>query len=69
MSAPQGLSKARREQKGDWVVRLRATVVKEVAVKNCTREQAEKDPWEHAEGDEVEVCQEDYEVLSVEPNT
>lgn len=51
-----------------WVVRFKATAIREVYCEGCTREQAENSTFEFAEGDEVEIECYDYEVTSVEPN-
>lgn len=50
-----------------FTVRCRCTVTKLVTCEDCTEEEARTDPFEHAV-DEVEADQEDYEVLSVEPD-
>ena len=54
-------------KKQSWVVKMRCTVTKEVVTSECTKAEAQDDPWEHAE-DEREIDQEDWEVLSVVPN-
>lgn len=46
------------------VLRVRCVVVKEVVCEGCTVEQARADPWEYAVGDETELYQEEWEVLS-----
>lgn len=48
-----------------WIVRLRCTVTKIVVCEDCTAEEAEKNPYDHALW-EREYEQIDYEVLSVE---
>ena len=53
--------------KNSFLVRMRCTVTKDVVVEDCTRQQAESDPWEHAV-DEIEIDQHDWEVLSVKEN-
>jgi hypothetical protein len=58
---------AKRKQKGSWVVRVKATVIKDVVVEGCTEDEARENPWEHAI-EETEVEQTDWEVRSVEPN-
>lgn len=55
------------EEKGDWVAQIRCTVMKSVVLCGCTREEAQKRPWDYAE-DEHEMHQEDWEVVSLEPN-
>lgn len=55
-------------KRGDWIVRMRCGVVKEVNCDNCTEEQARTDPWEYVVGDETEIEQYDWEVMSIEPN-
>lgn len=50
-----------------FVVRMRCIVTKDVIVENCTRKEAEKDPWDHAV-DEIEIDQDDWEVISVKEN-
>lgn len=52
---------------GSWVVRVRCVVTKELICENCTREQAESNPYDHA-ANETEIEQYDYEVQSVHPN-
>lgn len=47
-----------------WIVRLRCTVTKIVVCEDCTAEEAEKNPYDHALW-EREYEQIDYEVLSV----
>lgn len=49
-----------------WVVRVRATVTKDVYVEGCTENAAWEEPFEHA-SNETEVDQESFEVLSVQP--
>ncbi len=53
--------------KVNWVVRIRATVLKDVYCTGCTEAEAREQPYEHVE-DEEEVDQEDFEVLSVKPD-
>lgn len=50
-----------------WVVRVRATVTKDVFCENCTDAEARRDPYNHAENEE-EVEQYSYEVIGVKPN-
>lgn len=54
-------------KKRTWIIRMKCTVTKEVITDKCTREEAEQDPWDHAE-DEREIDQEDWEIKSLEPN-
>lgn len=53
--------------KKSWVVEIRCEIVKELICDDCTEDQAENDPWEHAI-DEREVYQEDWSVMSVREN-
>ena len=55
------------EEKRSWLVRVRCVVIKEVVCEDCTREQAESLPWDHAE-QETEIDQVDWEVERVTPN-
>ena len=59
-------SKAKKPEKGNWNVIMRCTVTKVVYVTDCTREDAIKNPWNHAE-DEQETEQIDWEVRKIEP--
>lgn len=52
------------DKKGSWIVQVVATVTKQVACKNCTREQARENPFDYAE-DETEIDQQDYRVIDV----
>lgn len=52
---------------GNWIVRVKATVLKDIFVVNATEEAARTEPFEHAESEE-EVEQQDYEVIDVQPN-
>ena len=54
-------------KKGSWVVRMRCVVDKEVICDDCTEDQANSDPFEHAVSEE-EIDQRDWEVLSVQEN-
>lgn len=54
--------------KGSWIVRMKCEVTKEVVCNDCTEEEARTDPYEHAVGDETEISQDGYDVISVEPN-
>ena len=62
------MAKAQKEKKSSWIVRLRCVVTKEVVCDDCTEDQANRNPWEFA-GDEREIEQVDWDVLSVEENT
>jgi len=55
-----------KSKKGNWTVKIRAEVDKEVTCENCTEEEARNDPWEHAV-DEIEIMQSSWEVKSVNP--
>lgn len=57
----------KKKETGSWIVTMRCTVTKEVVVDNCTREQAEEQPWDFAI-DENETGQIDWDVENVEPN-
>ena len=50
--------------KKGWIVNIRCEIVKEVYCTNCTKEEAENDPWQFAD-DERELYQDDWEVMSV----
>lgn len=54
-------------ERKSWIVRVKCSVTKDVVTSDCTKEEAEDDPFEHAIS-EVEVGQDGYEVMSVEPN-
>lgn len=54
-------------KKSNWIVRVKAVVIKDVYCENCTEEAAHTEPFKHAESEE-EVEQQDYEVVSVEEN-
>lgn len=55
------------EKKRSWIVRLRATVIKEVVTSECSREEAESNPYDHCK-EETECDGEGYEVIDVRPN-
>lgn len=63
MSEPNNLSP---EEKGNWVVIAECVVRKRIDLRNCTREQAKNDPWEHAH-DEQELEQIECTVTKVIP--
>lgn len=52
---------------GNWIVKMRCSVEKEVVLANCTEEEARTNPWDYAV-EERELGQNDWEVTSVEPN-
>lgn len=56
-----------KTKKGSWVVTMTCEVEKQVICNNCTKEQAENAPFEHAI-EEKELYQRDYSVTSVEEN-
>lgn len=64
------MSKPRKPKvvKGNWVVRVRCTVIKAIRCEDCTEDEAREDPFDHAV-DETEVSQEDWEIESVEPES
>lgn len=55
-----------KAKKGNWVVRAKCIVTKDVYVSDCTEEEAKNDPFNHAD-DQIEVDQLDWEVQSVLP--
>jgi len=52
----------------EWIVRLRCVVTKEIVCRCKTAEEARTNPWDYAEGPEIEVEQMDWEVLRVVEN-
>lgn len=58
----------KKPPKGSWIVRMRATVTKEVVCDGCTEEEATNNPWDYA-SDEREVECVDYDVTDVRPNS
>lgn len=54
-------------KKSSWIVKMECTVIKEVICDDCTREDAENNPWDYAI-DETEIEQTGYDVLSVKEN-
>jgi hypothetical protein len=54
-----------KKHKGNWLVRIKASVDKEIYCEDCTQEEAENDPFEYAV-DERELSQDDFEVIGVE---
>lgn len=53
--------------KKNWIVTMEVTVKKEVYLENCTKEQAESNPWDYSE-DELEIEMLDWEILKIEEN-
>lgn len=53
--------------KKSFVVMVECKIIKQLTCEDCTEEEAEENPFEHAT-DEMEVSQEDWEVLEVRPN-
>lgn len=53
---------------GDWIVKVKCTVVKQLVVSGCTKDEAYDDPYDYEIEDEMELEQIDFEVLDVEPN-
>lgn len=58
---------ARKNAKGSWVVEVKAVVRRFLIVNDCTREQAEKEPYEQEVVDERDEDTIDFEVVSVTP--
>lgn len=56
-----------KKHKGNWIVRVRATVTKDVYCEDCTEDEARSDPFNHAENEE-EVEQVDWSVVDVQSN-
>ena len=56
-----------KPKKGSWIVRITATVTKEIVCHNCTEEQARATPYEFCESED-EIDQSDYTVTSVKEN-
>ncbi len=59
--------KPSKPKKGCWVVTLKATVTRTLIVNDCTREEAENNPYEHEVVDERDHETIDYEVKGVVP--
>jgi hypothetical protein len=51
-----------------WVVRLKVERTVEVVCEGCTEQQARESPWDFVTGDELDIDQSDWDVVSVEPN-
>ena len=62
------MKKPVQEAPKSWIVKVECVVTKEIICDDCTRYQAETSPYSHAI-DERELGQNDWKVLSVEPNT
>lgn len=59
------MSKLKNPKTSSYYVTVKAVIRRVITVENCTREQAENEPYEHAT-DELETEQIDYEVESVQ---
>lgn len=57
----------KKGEKGEWIVRMKCEVTKEVVCENCTEQEAREEPWEHAISEE-ELTQIDWKVTQVERN-
>jgi hypothetical protein len=58
------MARAKKERKGTFIVTMYCEVTKEVVVEDCTRSEAENNPWEYAV-DESEIEQIDWKVTKV----
>lgn len=61
---------AKKKKKGEprnWIVKMRCVVIKEVYCSDCSEDEAHDDPFNFSK-DERELEQEDWQVISVEPN-
>lgn len=58
------MKKLKQEHAGNWSVRMRCVVIKDVHCSHCTKSQAEMTPWNYAD-DEIEIEQVDWEVVDV----
>lgn len=56
-----------KDKKRRWLVTMKCLVTKVVCCEDCTEEQARSEPFDHGV-DEQETSQEDWTILSVEPN-
>jgi hypothetical protein len=54
-------------KKGNWIVKIKATVTKDVFCVKCTKQQANEDPFAYAAGEE-QTGMSNFDVLSVESN-
>lgn len=59
--------KKKTEEPRSWTVRIVATVIKEVMCEDCTKEEAERNPFAHAM-DEMDIDMPDWEVRYVKEN-
>lgn len=57
----------KKKKKGNWTVKVRCVVVKEVYCEDCTEEEAETEPFLHSL-DELEIDMVDWEVDSIKEN-
>lgn len=62
-----GMMKKRKSEPTSWVVIAKCVITREIVCDDCTQQEAENDPFSFA-SDERELDQEDWEVMSVEPN-
>lgn len=58
----------KKSLKKSWNVRMKRTIIVELILGDCTREQAEKDPWEQDVLEEIEIEGIDWAVISVKEN-
>ncbi len=56
-----------KEKTASWIVTVKCIVTKQIVVEDCTKAQAINNPWDHVV-DEIEKHQDDWKVISVEPN-
>jgi hypothetical protein len=56
-----------KEKKGSWVVKMRCSIIKNVVLEDCTKEEAENNTWAYSV-EETETSMEDWEILGIEPN-
>lgn len=56
------------KEKGSWIVRMEREIVVEIICDDCTEEEARNNPFDHSDGEEIEIDSRGYEVLRVEPN-
>jgi hypothetical protein len=54
-------------KKGNWIVMMERVVRTEVICDDCTEEEVNANPWDHATS-ETDLDQIDWEVISVGPN-
>lgn len=60
--------KKKPEEPRSWVVRIVATVIKDIICDDCTKEEAERNPFAYAT-DEMDIDTPDWEVRSVQENS